>query len=116
MTATREATCEERIDAYFRATQEDISELLKNYYEGEVEAVEAFLDYPLEISSRKVTKILLSWGGPSDFFKVEHDGGDILAITYHFQDWFDGASRDVEEDSPAWKYCQEVINLQEGLC
>jgi hypothetical protein len=110
--ATKEATCEERIDAQLLALEEDVVQVLQGYYEGEDEGFEAWNNYPLSVSSRVITEIQLSWGGPSDSLKVEHDENHIYRVTYHFQDWFDGATRDVEEDSKVWEYAVSVIEAQ----
>ena len=60
-----------------------------------------------------MTKIEFSWGGPSDFLKVEHQGAMIINVTYHFQDWFDGAQRDVGQGSKVWEYARTVIEARE---
>ena len=112
---TKEATCEERIDAQLLALEEDVTEILRGFNSGEDDGWEAWAEYPLAISQRLVTKIELSWGGPSDFLTVEHDENHIYRVTYHFQDWFDGAKRDVEEDSKVWEYAVSVIEARAGL-
>lgn len=112
---TKQATCEERIDAQLQALEEDISSVLDGYYNGEEDGFEAWNNYPLAVSTRQETKIELSWGGPSDFLTVIHEGAEIYSITYHFQDWFDGATRQVEEGSKVWEYAQSVIQLREEV-
>ena len=113
MTTTKEATCEQRIDSHLEALEADITEVLSAYYEGEEDGFEAWNNYPLAVSTRTITKIELSWGGPSDFLKVEHEGAKIYAVTYHFQDWFDGATRTVLEGSKVWEYVCTVIEARE---
>ena len=93
---TKEKSCAERIDAQLKTLEGDCKALLKRYNKGSEEAFEEWNNYPLDVDTRKVTKIELSWGGPSDFLKVEHDGREIYSVEYHFQDWFDGAMRHVE--------------------
>lgn len=39
----------------------------------------------------RAKKLVLSWGGGSDYFLFFEDG----AIEYHFEDWFDGAKREL---------------------
>jgi hypothetical protein len=49
---------------------------------------------PLSVETKKVTTILLSWGGPSDWYEVTQDeSGTIERISYHYADWFDHAER-----------------------
>ena len=110
---TKEATCEERIDAHLNALEEDIASVIQGYYDGEEEGYEAWNNYPISVDTYKMTRIQLSWGGPSDFLDVKHDGHIVLAVTYHFQDWFDGAVRDVEEGSKVWEYARTVIEARE---
>jgi len=109
---TKELKCEERIDAELLALEKGVTEILHGYYEGDEQGWEAWAEYPLSISTRLVTKIELSWGGPSDFLTVEHDENHLYAVTYHFQDWFDGAKRDLREESKIWEYAASVIEAR----
>ena len=112
---TKQATCEERIDSHLKALEEDISSVLEGYYNGEEDGFEAWNNYPLAVQDYQVTKVELSWGGPSDFLKIFHEGTEIYSVEYHFQDWFDGATRKVEEGSKVWEYARTVIEAREGL-
>ena len=111
--STQELKCEDRIEDQLTNLEESCADLLKGYYEGEEGGFENWHDFPLAVSTRKETKIELSWGGPSDFLTVIHDGADIYAVTYHFQDWFDGATRAVDEGSKVWEYAQTIIDTRE---
>jgi hypothetical protein len=113
MTETKEATCEERIDAHLEALEEDIAGVIQAYYNGDEE--EAWNNYPLSVRDYQVTKVELSWGGPSDFLKIFHEGTEIYSVEYHFQDWFDGAMRKVSQDSKVWEYARTVIEAREGF-
>lgn len=108
---TKEKTCEERIDSQLTRLEESCADIVKIYYEGDEEG--EWNNYPLSVDTYKMTRIQLSWGGPSDFLDVKHDGTIILAVTYHFQDWFDGAVRDIEEGSKVWEYARTVIEARE---
>lgn len=110
---TKQATCAERIGAELEYMQERAGELVADYYSGDEERFQEWNEYPLSVETRKVTTILISWGGPSDFLKVEHEGTEIYSVEYHFQDWFDGAERQVEEGTNLWKYAQTVIDARE---
>lgn len=53
--------------------------------------------YGLGIS--KVYRYVWSGGGPADYLEVETDeDGEVTAARYLYQDWFDGARRDLEGD------------------
>jgi len=108
---TKEATCEERIDEKLQALEEDVEQPLQHYYDGDHEG--EWNNYPLAVSTRQETKIELSWGGPSDFLSVIHEGAEVISVTYHFQDWFDGAVRSVDEGSKVWEYVRTVIEARE---
>lgn len=110
---TTQATCEERIDEYLARFEESAGELVEDYNSGEDDRFENWNNAPLSVETRKITKVLMMWGGPSDFLEIEHEGTDIYKIEYHFQDWFDGAVRQVEEGSNVWEYAQTIINARE---
>lgn len=114
---TKEKTCEERITAELARLEESCEQVMKHFRgeEGEngQDGFEIWNEYPLCVNTRKVTKIELSWGGPSDFLKVEHEGAEVYSVEYHFQDWFDGAMRYVEEGSKVWEYAESVIQTRE---
>lgn len=114
--ATKEQTCAERIENELKNMEERAGELVADYYSGDEERFEEWNNYPLSVETRKITKVLMSWGGPSDFLKIEHEGTDIYSVEYHFQDWFDGAKREItDEDSNIWKYAQTIINAREEI-
>jgi hypothetical protein len=115
MNATKEATCEERIESHLEALEADITDVLNAYYNGEEDGFEAWNNYPLAVATHQITRIELSWGGPSDFLTVEHEGTEIIRVSYYFQDWFDGAVRPVQEGSKVWDYARTVIEAREGF-
>lgn len=100
---TTELKCADRIDDAMKSREDDIRELLSN------PDTDDLYDPALSIDTMKVTTICLSWGGPSDYIKVTHDGLDIKRVTYEFFDWFDGATREVLEDSPLYEYARYII-------
>ena len=56
-------------------------------------------------------KLELSWGGPQDYFVFEYDPrtGDLVRITYHYLDWFDGAKRDIEPGTEEWEILANIF-------
>ena len=54
----------------------------------------------------------LSWGGPSDEFRIYVDyDKQITHIDYWFLDWGDGASVRIPEDSIAYEVCEQFTEL-----
>ncbi len=68
------------------ADLKQVEALLREKEEGEIE------DYrePLSCEERREITILLSWGGPSDGYKVYFDkDGEAIEGYYFFADWFE---------------------------
>lgn len=94
-------TCEERIQANMEARIEDAigaREKDLEIEEGKTEdtegTTECLNEGVLEISVEKHVKILLSTGGPADWFVLVYDKDDrLLRGEYHFSDWWDHAER-----------------------
>jgi len=59
-------------------------------------------------------RLLLSWGGPSDEFRIYTIGDtlEIDVIDYHYMDWFDGASIPVPYSSTSWDVCQMFLDCE----
>tara|TARA_R100000742_G_C4203944_1_gene32232 strand:- start:125 stop:571 length:447 start_codon:yes stop_codon:yes gene_type:complete len=54
----------------------------------------------------------LSWGGPSDEFRIYVDyDKQITHIDYWFLDWGDGASVRIPEDSISYEVCEQFTEL-----
>lgn len=88
-----EPTCKERIANELKDRIKEIKRALKSDKKRQ-----EWDDQILAVTKTITYKVELSWGGPADFFIVEVDPEGhhpIISITYHFQDWFDGAFRDL---------------------
>lgn len=103
-TASGEEPSEDEVNRF-------IEELHKN-----CEYTETSLDeLPIGVSVQKVIKVQLSWGGPADYIEIyvsgypEQEGID--KVVYHYQDWFDGASMIVPEDSDMFEYAEWFIDM-----
>ena len=82
---------------------------------GEVtEGNEDYYWEPLAIDTHSITRLTLGYGGPSDYLDVEHDGMDIIRITYRYFHWWEKASFDIAEVSALWQYCRHIIEQLEG--
>jgi hypothetical protein len=130
MNTTKEAQrCADRIADQLASEEENLKAIYSvidgNYDEQSEEsqtqqmenAYEELYDYALGSNTIKETTITLSWGGPASYLHILHDGADITQLTYRFADWFDSATQEItDEESPLYRYAQEMINIQEGAC
>jgi hypothetical protein len=127
--ATKEKTCAERIADQMASEAENLKAIysvIDGDYDTESDesetaqadnAYEELHNYALGMDTIKETTITLSWGGPASYLEILHDGAEITRLTYRFSDWFDTATEQItDEESPLYRYAQEMINLQEGNC
>jgi hypothetical protein len=64
-------------------------------------------EYAAGTSMEKLLTIVLSGGGPSSHIEaIIDEDGYVKSATYHFLDWFDGATRKISEDSAMFRYVQ----------
>ena len=98
MEATKEKTCQERIEAELKGRIADFEKALKGDYsfQGDGYEYEDFIEfinsYALAYEDdphNRGKRLELSYVGPQDYFVFFEDG----TITYHFLDWFDGAEK-----------------------
>ena len=73
---------------------------------------------PLSVDVLRMVKVLLSTGGPADWFELTWGPGDDddepSRITYHFSDWFDHAERALEGDeyAAAWSFFAPLVGAE----
>jgi hypothetical protein len=107
-------TCQDLIGSEIKQTEAALKELLHGVRsDNEVmsEASQVQLDeYVLGIEALSLTRVLLSWGGPSSWIDVIHDNNEIRQVLFHYQDWYDGAVKAVGPNSPIWEYAEHQIN------
>lgn len=121
MDATKEATCSERIAAAMASEEENLKEIYEvldsndNAFAHEG-AYEELHNYALGMSTHQITVFTLSYGGPASYLEVTHEGSNVISVIYRFSDWFDTATQQLEEDSTLYRYAQELIDVQEGVC
>jgi hypothetical protein len=119
-TTNKEATCSDRIASQLASEEENLREIFRVIdSQGDVvefeEAQEGLYNYALGMNTIKETTITLSWGGPASYLEILHDGAEITQVVYRFSDWFDTATQKItDEESPLYRYAQEMINIQEG--
>jgi hypothetical protein len=118
--AKRDPTCAERIAEHMAGRAETIRTLQDEaaafdedgYPVTDEEKVDRLYEMPLSVEVIRHVKILLGWGGPSDWLDAELDSdGDIRTLEYHFADWFDHAQTYVEKDSPLWRFAETFTSI-----
>ena len=58
-------------------------------------------------------RLQLSWGGPSDEFRIYADmNKTIKEIEYWYSDWYDGACINVHYDTVSWDICSWYVDLE----
>lgn len=69
--------------------------------------------YTFENQSEGYYRLQLSWGGPSDEFRIYPAKNEysVDVIEYAYMDWFDGAVYPVPQDSTAWEVCQYFLEV-----
>ena len=114
---TKEAKCADKIAKELESREED----LLSYYriidsddvleENRERAREAINEMAYGIDTRTVSRVIWSGGGPADYLEITHKDGEVLSVEYLYQEWFDGAKLSVPEDSPAYRYALEMIEI-----
>jgi hypothetical protein len=63
------------------------------------------------VTRREIVEIIWSGGGPADSLEMTLSDGELMAVNYIYQDWYDGARLAVDEDSPAYRYALEILEM-----
>lgn len=105
-------TCAELIGQELADREEYLADLYARADDGEDKAQEEIWEMAYGISTHSVTRVTWSGGGPADYLDITHDKSDIIKVEYVYQDWFNGATKEVEEDSAVYRYAVDIL---EGL-
>lgn len=122
---SKQLSCKDRIEEEYRRADDYIElmfKVLDNYEfdeddEDEKKQLQEIEDdgidegtiheYAAGTSMEKLLTIVLSGGGPSSHIEaIIDEDGYVKSATYHFLDWFDGATRKISEDSAMFRYVQ----------
>ena len=101
---TNNNSCADRINESLSSLNAELTLMMENPNHDDY-----FNEPALSIDSYQLTSICLSYGGPSSYLEVKHQGADIVSVTYRFSDWYDTATREVSEWEPAHRYAVNVI-------
>jgi len=99
--------CEARIEEELKGRIEDINGVL-----NADDPIDELNNLALGISQTVLYKLELSTGGPQDYFTFEYDpeAKEVVDITYHFLDWWDGAERVLSASSEEFKLLERLFN------
>lgn len=119
--------CEYRIDAHLASRLAELEQIFRAYQRGNDEGIvegdvscDEFNNYGLSFDyvvpstwqgqNEGYWRYQVSYGGPSDEwrFYASSAGDPVYRVEYWFMDWFDGARRVIELDSPQGDLMQEV--------
>lgn len=127
----RNASCEQRIGAHMQSRTDYLAGLFA-VMDGKVSTfAEDYPDQPEEMTAEdaqermaelglgssvyRVLRVDLSTGGPADYLEAKLSEGphgwEIVSAAYHFADWFDHAERPIAEDSPLWRYLENIAEI-----
>ena len=114
---TKEKTCAERIDVEMASREEWMRKMLAVHANEEEPTDEiddnSIYEFPYEVQTLTVTKVVMSGGGPADWLEITRDGGNgIVRVAYHFQDWFDGAVKIADEGSSLYRYAEWLTETE----
>lgn len=113
--STTQLTCEDKIKEELQDRQDQLAALYDAIDGDDVEASDAAMEEIREmaygIETTSVTRVIWSGGGPADYLDIFHTGGELTRVEYVYQDWYDGARRMVFDNSPAWRYAQEILEM-----
>lgn len=124
---TEDKTCAERIAAQLADRAEYLGELFErtdtedpaesyNRFGDNTDPQEELWELPLSVEVVRTIKVLLSTGGPADGLTIELDAdGNVSTVRYWFADWFDHAETKVDQDSPLWRYAEDIAETMHGV-
>jgi hypothetical protein len=112
MSKDREKRCADLIAGELADREQQLEQLYTLADDGDDSAREQIYEMAYGIDRREILRVVWSGGGPADYLEITHSGGDILRVEYLYQDWFDGARLDVLEESAAYRYAQEILELE----
>ena len=108
----RENSCADLIASELSDREQQLKDLYTLADDGDDDAREQIYQMAYGIDRREILRVIWSGGGPADYLEITHNNGDILRVEYLYQDWYDGARLDVLEGSAAYRYAEEIVELE----
>lgn len=111
--SSEQLSCAQRIDERLAGREEDMFNIFNaldndEEYEGQ-DAHDAMHEYALGYDKIEMLKIQLSTGGPGDWLECYLSDNALYKVEYHFNDWFDHAQVNVDDDSSLFRYAETVV-------
>ena len=92
------ATCADLIAGELKDREQQLEQLYTLADDGDDDAREQIYEMAYGVTRREIVEITLS-------------DGELMAVNYIYQDWYDGARLAVDEDSPAYRYALEILEM-----
>lgn len=108
----REKSCADLIASELSDREQQLRDLYTLADDGDDDAREQIYQMAYGIDRREILRVIWSGGGPADYLEITHNNGDILRVEYLYQDWYDGARLDVLEGSAAYRYAEEIVEIE----
>ena len=103
-------SCAGRIKESLISLNDDITNSMNN-----PDYDDYFNDTVLSIDTYKVTKLCLSYGGPSSYIEITTDSsGEIIEMLYRFSDWYDTATLNIVPNTPAYDFAVQTLEMMES--
>ena len=132
MSETKQPSCADLVEQKFNETEQDYKDA-RDYYDGsqreehdQYDGYEDLYDYvnntclcwdyvekgTFDDQERGYFRLQLSWGGPSDEFRIYVDyDKSIDYIEYWYLDWYDGAGVRVGSDTESYDICRDFLEV-----
>ena len=107
----RERSCADLIASELSDREQQLRDLYSLADDGDDNAREEIYEMAYGVTRREIVEIIWSGGGPADSLEMTLSDGELMAVTYVYQDWFDGARLAVDDDSPAYRYALEILEM-----
>ena len=108
-------SCADLIAGELKDREQQLEQLYTLADDGDDDAREQIYEMAYGIDRREIFKVIWSGGGPADHLELTVSDGDLIAVNYVYQDWYDGARLVVDESSPAYRYALEILEIIPGL-
>jgi hypothetical protein len=104
-------SCADLIAGELKDREQQLEQLYTLADDGDDDAREQIYEMAYGIDKREIYRVIWSGGGPADHLELTVSDGDLIAVNYVYQDWYDGARLAVDEDSPAYRYALEILEM-----
>jgi hypothetical protein len=104
-------SCADLIAGELKDREQQLEQLYTAADDGDDSARDEIYQMAYGIDKREIYRVIWSGGGPADHLELTVSDGELLAVNYVYQDWYDGARLAVDESSPAYRYALEILEM-----